>query len=79
MFPAMKLFRSFRPIYMNTINLKDCVQHRLPGNFYFFNVTEEAFHLDIHLMYAHKKEYRFESTLLTKSNICVTIDVDEGV
>jgi hypothetical protein len=57
---------------MNTVHYKDEVRHRIPGAFYFFNVTEYAYMLEIHLMYAHEKEYRFKNHLTNRPD-CVKI------
>jgi len=56
---------SVKPLYMNTLNMRDRVRHEIPGKFYFFHITEELSYLEIYLIYTHPKLYLFTRKELT--------------
>lgn len=53
------LFNRLMPVPMNTFNMETKIVHKIPGNFYFFHVTEHASYLEIHLLYTIPKLYIF--------------------
>lgn len=73
------LFKFSGTVYMNTLHFKDRISHKIPGSRYFFNVTEEASYLELHLLYTYPKLYKFNGKHLTFSGIHANVRSDATI